>query len=683
MQAESLPLVCTLGQSWQVVPEIYGFLAPARCPLYAALPDLPARRRALPDLPQPTVLWIVTTASTRGQDELLTWWRRLGQPIPLRLWRTAAEDTAAQTEVDLIRELIHRAVLHAGPSAILCLAGGRKTMSADMQRAGMVYGCQAMLHVLAPDGEPGKRLNNCDFTQPLPPELACLIQPVYIGRAQRADLVDLPPAIAPEDYPLPPDGQPFLPDGRWLSRTIAQREAESAQLLVNFHTELAKHEPHENWRSLYRLPPAVIQRLRDMPLTPAHRDWLIRLPKADLHCHLGGILTLDEQVAVGRAVWDLLDGQARAQAQRDAERWWSLPEQPGGLRWGDLDPGRRARASACLLATGDPERLRTALWPEGVARIALKARHPWGFAAYEHPGCLVGSTILQTPEAVHATACAILDRCRRDGVAYLELRCSPAKYLHGFLELMHAALGNDGDVTVRIILIADRRDEERDPERIRSTVRLALEARDRLAGRVVGLDLAGDEQRGDPAAIAPYFQEAFAACLRITIHAGEGEPAENIWKAAYHLHADRIGHGLSLAEAPQLSQRFRDRRICLELCPTSNREVVGFRDPGFPESDAFPSYPLRRLMKQGVPLTLCTDNPGVSRTTLADEYLTAARMCGMSAWEALAIIKQAFLHAFLPAEQREALIKRLDPCIASAARSLVDRSRSSSPSWQP
>lgn len=677
MHTMTVPLVCTLGQTWQVIPEIYGFLDPERCPLYAAAPNIAERRRMLPALPPPTALWVVTTASTRGQDRLLDWWRRLGAPVPLRLWRTAADDTTAQVEVDLIRELIHRAVFHAGPSAILCLAGGRKTMSADMQRAGMVYGCQAMLHVLAPEGEAGKRLNDCDFAQPLPPELASLIQPVYIGRASRADLIGLPPAITADAYPLPADDRPFVADGRWLSRDISQREVDSANLLVQFHADLARSEPHENWRSLYRLPPALIQRLRDTPLTAVPRDWLISLPKADLHCHIGGILDLDEQVAVGRAVWDLLDGQARAQAQRDAEQWWSQTAQPGGQRWGNLDPGRRARASACLLATYDPEDLRAALWPPGLARIALKARHRWGFAAYEHPGSLVGSTILQTPEAVYATARALLDRCQRDGLAYLELRCSPAKYVRGFLELMHAALGADHTTVVRIILIADRRDEDRDPERIRSTVRMALDARERLDGRVVGLDLAGDEQRGDPASIAPLFQDAFAACLRITIHAGEGEPAENIWKAAYHLHADRIGHGLSLADAPQLSQRFRDRRICLELCPTSNREVVGFRDPMVRESADCPGYPLRQLMKHGVPLTLCTDNPGISRTTLADEYLTAARMSELSVWESLALMKQAFLHAFLPAEQREILIKRLDPCIAAAAQACFGQERMS------
>ena len=157
--------------------------------------------------------------------------------------------------------------------------------------------------------------------------------------------------------------------------------------------------------------------------------------------------------------------------------------------------------------------------------------------------------------------------------------------------------------------------------------------------------------------------------MPITIHAGEGESADNIWQAAYHLHADRIGHGLSLADNPSLAMRFRDRGICLELCPTSNLEVVGFHDPAQASATTgLPKYPLRQFLDAGLPFTLCTDNPGISRTTLADEYLAAARMSAnqISLWEALALIKQGFTHAFLSAGARETLLKAADRQILGA-----------------
>ncbi len=68
------------------------------------------------------------------------------------------------------------------------------------------------------------------------------------------------------------------------------------------------------------------------------------------------------------------------------------------------------------------------------------------------------------------------------------------------------------------------------------------------------------------------------------------------------------------------------------------------------------------LWRKGLPLTLCTDNPGISRTSLADEYLAAAAMSGyrLSQWDVLAMIKQGFVHSFLSAQHKEKLLKRID-----------------------
>jgi adenosine deaminase len=195
----------------------------------------------------------------------------------------------------------------------------------------------------------------------------------------------------------------------------------------------------------------------------------------------------------------------------------------------------------------------------------------------------------------------------------------------------------------------------------------AVRARQRCESFLVGLDLAGDESGGNPREYAACFEPAFRECLSITIHAGEGQPAEKIWEAAYHLHADRIGHGLTLAAHSQLARRFRDRGICVELCPTSNREVVGFPLCGADAARApvgadVGAYPIRAFIERGVPVTLCTDNPGISRTDMTGEIVTASRMAvgGMTVWEALAILRQGFVHAFAPAALRNALLGAAD-----------------------
>jgi adenosine deaminase len=235
------------------------------------------------------------------------------------------------------------------------------------------------------------------------------------------------------------------------------------------------------------------------------------------------------------------------------------------------------------------------------------------------------------------------------------------EFLRSFHKSLARAIARLPDVSrpmIRFIIIGDRRDRDTLPQ----VIDLAVRAKCELNNFIVGLDLAGDEAGSRPEEIAHWFLPAFEICLPLTIHAGEGEEADSIWQAAYHLHADRIGHGLTVGGHGQLAGRFRDRGICLELCPSSNREVVGYRDPAVPESADCPPYPLLELWRSGLPLTLCTDNPGISRTTLANEYLVASRMAGgsLSCWDALAMLRQAFVHAFLPSGEKENLLKRVD-----------------------
>jgi len=578
-----------------------------------------------------------------------------------------------------------------GGQLVLSLAGGRKTMSADLQMAGSVFGTAALLHVVGPEPLPADlcKAEPALFVQPLPSALAAAIAPLVVGTGRRDELIDIEidgRRVVSEHFPLPlADGRLSWPEpaeGAMLAEEIAHRQAQGSRLLGNFHAVIAQQEHHENWRNLYRLSPALIERLRRQTLEPADRNWLIALPKADLHRHLGGCLDLTAQRRVAEALWSALSATEQALAgSRCAELlalggdWpWDWPQ-----RYKALPPAERAACSAALLRQADPARLERQLYGLTEPRLALKDRHARGFEAYERPGELSGSAILGHSAALPAYARELVEQARAEGLLYVELRGSPHKYrpdapatfvgeLAAALRAAGARFAVDeaGDAPIlRFLWILDRRQQSDD---MRDVVQQAVDAHEAHPDFLAGLDLAGDEVGMHAAADwATIFEAAHRACLPLTIHAGEGQPPENIWEAAYRLHADRIGHGLTLAEHPALAARFRDRGILLELCPTSNREVVGYRDPDFAGSDDLPAYPLRRFLADGLPLTLCTDNPGISRTTLADEYLAAARMSGeglseggLNRWQALALIKQAFSHAFLPAAERERLLKAAD-----------------------
>lgn len=689
-------LLCTLGGSWAVIPEVYAFLAPDRLPLYQNHQDQAAllALKAEAKLNTPDEIWVCTTQGDQTQKSLqylLDWVSQLAKPPCLRVWQAKYTDQlASQQECLLIRELILRACLKAhqeaeGGQVILSLAGGRKTMSADMQWAGSLIGCQALLHVISADGLP-EAFRNAEpaiFTKPLPVEWSTLVSPLIAGQTTRSDLLDINvDGIAPitsDDYPLslPSMGEiaEFTDTENTLSHELTKRERDSSRLFGNFLQNISSDESHENWRSLYRLPPRHINQLRNTMLSQEHNQWLINIPKADLHRHLGGCLGLNAQRKVAQTLWNSLNDLERNQSLQHCQNllenphWdWSWPEQ---LK----SHGREKRSHyvAAILLHASNQQLHYNLWDVTEPRIELK-QHSHGFSAYERPGELTGSALLSNPLTITPYAQLIVEQAVAEGLAYVELRGSPQKYGDGLSFLHHFHQAIEQTLTslpitnrplFRFIIILDRRDQQLD---LQQTIAMAVEAKQQLPDFIVGLDMAGDETRCQPDKVAGLFIQAFKECLPITIHAGEGEEADSIWKAAYHLHADRIGHGLTINDNANLAQRFRDRNICLELCPSSNREVVGFRDPVYPQTEHLPAYPLFPLWQdKGLPLTLCTDNPGISRTSLANEYLVAARMTNnkLSQWDALAMIKQGFVHAFLPAQQKEQLLKAVDAALYS------------------
>lgn len=367
-------------------------------------------------------------------------------------------------------------------------------------------------------------------------------------------------------------------------------------------------------------------------------------------------------------MWDALAPAQRSDALAQVSAWL---DRPWPLDWPQrLRAGSRTALAAALLTQASDRRFHHELFDTTEPRIGLKAR--CGFAVYEQPAELSGSALLGHPAALAPYCDAVRAYARDENLLYFELRGSPHKYAAdsvAWLQALRRALPDDAQCRYRFIWIADRRQ----PASIGEVVRSAVVAQAREPGFLVGLDLAGDEGTQNLATLAQHFLPAHQACLPITVHAGEGESPENIWHAAYALHADRIGHGLTLADKPELLARFRNRGICLELCPSSNREVVGFADPAFPHSRDYPRYPLAELLAQRIAITLNSDNPGISRTGLTGEFLAAARMSGLSWWQVLSLTHAAFGHAFLDARESQQLLNQADHATQMAVRALLPK----------
>lgn len=142
---------------------------------------------------------------------------------------------------------------------------------------------------------------------------------------------------------------------------------------------------------------------------------------------------------------------------------------------------------------------------------------------------------------------------------------------------------------------------------------------------VVGLDLAGDEEMSYPAELPSMFRSAKDRFgLGITIHAGETGRAENVRSAVDLFDADRIGHGTAAGKDPSLLELLAERRICVEVCPISNR-LTG----AVPGNEA---HPLQEFRRHGVPFAICSDNPAIHQHGLADDQ-AAAMAEGLSIWD--------------------------------------------------
>ncbi len=302
------------------------------------------------------------------------------------------------------------------------------------------------------------------------------------------------------------------------------------------------------------------------------------------------------------------------------------------------------------LPTADPAEL--ARWFHASAASGSLALYLRGFAH------TIG--VMQTAEAIERVAFESAEDLARDGVVYAESRYAPVfsttrglspqlvveAVARGFARA-EAALG----IAVRQIVCAmrDRADSL-------ETARLAVDNRDR---GVVGFDIAGEEAGYPPEKHLPAFQLCHRENFSITIHAGEGFGPPSIWQALQICGAHRIGHGVRLIEdmaiadgvvtkLGPLAAYVRDKRIPLELCPSSNVDTGAA-----PTLDA---HPIRHFLAQHFRVTLNTDNRLMSDITLSEEFRRLGEVMPLTLADVEKLTINAMKSAFIGYDERLALI---------------------------
>lgn len=175
---------------------------------------------------------------------------------------------------------------------------------------------------------------------------------------------------------------------------------------------------------------------------------------------------------------------------------------------------------------------------------------------------------------------------------------------------------------------------------------------------VVAFGIGGDEQQGPPELFREAFDLARANGVHTTVHAGETAGPASLWGALRVLGAERIGHGLAAYQDPSLLEYLQERQIPLEVCLTSNRRTGALRQQT--GADELEGHPLAGYVRRGLRVTLSTDDPGLFETSLNAEYAHALAL-GLSREELLRIAETSFEVAFCTEAQRRAFLERFRP----------------------
>lgn len=276
--------------------------------------------------------------------------------------------------------------------------------------------------------------------------------------------------------------------------------------------------------------------------------------------------------------------------------------------------------------------------------------------------------VMQTLPALRRVAAECVEDLAADGVVYAEVRFAPELHveqglalpqvveavLEGFAAGVATAAAAGRAIRVGALLTAMRH-----AARSQEIAQLAIRYRD--AG-VVGFDIAGAEAGFPPTRHLDAFEYLRRENSHFTIHAGEGFGLPSIWEALQWCGADRLGHGVRIvdditvasdgsARLGRLAAYVRDKRIPLEMCPSSNVQTGA--------AESIEEHPIGLLRRLGFRVTVNTDNRLMSNTSLSREMSVLVDAFGYGWRDLRWLTINAMKSSFIPFDERLEMIERV------------------------
>ncbi|MEU4266924.1 adenosine deaminase [Streptomyces sp. NPDC026092] len=263
--------------------------------------------------------------------------------------------------------------------------------------------------------------------------------------------------------------------------------------------------------------------------------------------------------------------------------------------------------------------------------------------------------LVRTPEDVRLLTFEVARDMARQNIRYAELTITPFSSTRrgiderAFMAAIEDARKAAEDELGVILRWCFDIPGEAGLEAAEETARLAVELRPE---GLVSFGLGGPEIGVPRPQFKPYFDRAIEAGLRSVPHAGETTGPETIWDAVKDLRAQRIGHGTSSVQDPELLAYLAEHRIALEVCPTSNIATRAVAD--------LDQHPIKEMVAAGVLVTINSDDPPMFGTDLNNEYAVAARLLELDERGIAALAKNAVEASFLDPAGKARIAAEID-----------------------
>jgi adenosine deaminase len=271
--------------------------------------------------------------------------------------------------------------------------------------------------------------------------------------------------------------------------------------------------------------------------------------------------------------------------------------------------------------------------------------------------------VMQSREALARVARECAEDLAADGIVYAEVRFAPEQHLQrglGLDEVVEAVQDGFREGSERTgIRIGTLLTAMRTAARSLEIAELAVRWRDQ---GVVGFDIAGAEAGYPPTRHLDAFDHVRRESFHLTIHAGEAFGIPSIWEALQLCGAERLGHGVRIVDDIEIgadgesrlgrvADLVRDRRVPLELCPTSNVHSGAAK--------SIDEHPIGLLMDLRFRVTVNTDNRLMSATSLSKELVQLVDAFGIGWGQIGRLATNAMKSAFIPFDERLEVLERV------------------------